>query len=430
MPSITRLLLVTLISLTALTLTAAQEDEVAAPGYTTTAHSQSGNRLVTGQGTFPDVVMSDVPLTSLPVWIVGAFVGDQPVWVVADEDGALFGSYELDGAYTLSPPLAERLAPGMPPLMVSDDFGSFVDTAFPADMAPLTSPARVPGRLVYVDQGGRLTLLDDAENTLLAQHEIGAAADVRVVVNNAGLAAVYGSATDERYVHGIMGDNLEHTTLVIMDMGFGAITATVELPGDQVFEGMSPFWADVDQDGESDLVVTLAAGGEGAWIRAYRADGTVLAEGPSIGLSNRWRHQLAWGAFGADGEYLLAEVLTPHIGGIVGFWRYDADSGTFTRAARREGFTSHVINSPNLDMAVSGDFNGDGQIELVLPDQALITINGLQLNENGEVETVWTLPVDGAVLTNLSAVSLPGGGLALAVGVVGQDGQPRLRVWR
>ena len=61
---------------------------------------------------------------------------------------------------------------------------------------------------------------------------------------------------------------------------------------------------------------------------------------------------------------MLAEVLTPHIGGIVGFYRMDGDP--LNLVAQQDGATSHPVFSRNLDMGLAGDLDSDGQPELVV----------------------------------------------------------------
>ncbi|MFW5690889.1 MAG: hypothetical protein ACOCXZ_00195 [Chloroflexota bacterium] len=414
---------------------AAQEDDdedglAASPAtYTTTAHSLTGNRVVPGSGAFPDVQQNDIELPAIPAWVLGAPVGNEPVWIVVDVNGAVYGTYVgAEGAYVRTDALNDSLPPGMPPIMATDAFGSFIDFNLPENLAAYTHPSRVTERTAYITEAGRLALVDGA-GSVLNLLDVNAASDLRVVINTVGQAAAYVESTDQRYVHGIMGDRLEHAAMVVLDLGTGAVTALVELPGTMVFEGLSPFWADVDGDGSADLVTTVADDGIGAQVRVYTAQGTLLATGPAIGQSNRWRHQLAWASFGPQGENLLAEVLTPHIGGVVGFFAYDG-AGELVRVARAEGFSSHPINSRNLDMAVAGDFDGDGQVELVVPNQQRDEISGLALAPDYTVIERWQLPLDGQLMTNLSAVTLPDGGLALAAGVQGYDGVARLRLWR
>jgi hypothetical protein len=397
--------------------------------FTTPAHRQDGNRVVAGSGTFPNVESHDVPLGSIPMWAIGAPVGEQDaVWIAVDAGGILYGIYRFDAAYSITDPLPTTLPAGMPPVMASDGIGSYIDFQFPVNLAPLTHATRAPERVAYITDSGSLSLLD-ADNRPLVVFDAAAAPDSRVVLNDLGLAAVYIGATDSRYVHDVLGDALESTSLIIFDMGFGQVIGRVTLPDDQVFEGISPFWADVNGDGQFDIVTTVSDATNGSRIRVYQADGTPLAEGPAIGRGGRWRHQIAWAAFGVDGEYLLAEVLTPHEGGIVGFFRFDASTNRLERVARVDGYTSHIPNSRNVDMAVAGDFDGDGQVELVLPTQDLSQIAGLALTADNEIVERWSLPLDGTLMTNLSAVTLADGRLALAAGIRKADGSYILRIW-
>jgi hypothetical protein len=126
--------------------------------------------------------------------------------------------------------------------------------------------------------------------------------------------------------------------------------------------------------------------------------------------------------FGPDGALELADVLTPHIGGVVEFYRLEGEK--LRIVAQAPGFSSHALGSRNLDMAVAGDFDGNGQVELLVPNQALDQLGGVRRTADGGVVT-WTVPVGGRVTTNLAAVTLPHGGLAVGVGR--EDGV--LRLW-
>ena len=92
--------------------------------------------------------------------------------------------------------------------------------------------------------------------------------------------------------------------------------------------------------------------------------------------------------------------------------------------AQVPSYTSHVIRTRNLDMAVAGDFDGDGHIELLLPNQARTELGAIRRSGDG-AEVAWTLPVDGLVSTNLAGVTLADGNLAVGVGR--DDGT--LRLW-
>ncbi|RMG84427.1 MAG: hypothetical protein D6712_11280, partial [Chloroflexi bacterium] len=316
---------------------------------------------------------------------------------------------------------AEEAAPFM---MLSDD----VFTPIINFNNPLSHPVpfgRGTDYWLIVTSDGELVLRGDGEKVLdVFSRQL--APDARVVISENGLIAVYAAATDQRYVHGIMGDDLEPTELWVFRIEDKKLeeVAHVALSGDAVFEGISPFWADIDEDGTPDLVTTVSDSTGGARLRAYlmREDGLHPVDGPAIGRAYRWRHQLAFGPFGPNGEMELIDVLTPHIGGVVEWFRYQ--DGALVRVASLSGYTSHVINTRNLDMAVAGDFNGDGLPEVVLPNQERTALSGIQRTADG-AEVVWTLPLEGRLSSNLAALTLEDGNLMLAAGL--DDG--RIRVW-
>ncbi|RUA20804.1 MAG: hypothetical protein DSY79_09490 [Chloroflexi bacterium] len=225
-----------------------------------------------------------------------------------------------------------------------------------------------------------------------------------------------------RYPRGIAGDQLEATEITLLETrpSLKAVTR-ISIPGQQVVEGISPIWADMNGDGQREIFVTISDGEQGAQVVVHSESGNQLAAGPAVGRGNRWRHQLAVAPFGVNGELELAEVLTPHIGGIAGFYRLEGDS--LNLVAQRPGVTSHTIGSRNLDMGLAGDLDGDGQPELVVFDQSLVELMALRRTEDG-IDGAWQPPVGGKAATNLASVDL-GGGITLGVGR--DDGV--LRIW-
>ena len=175
----------------------------------------------------------------------------------------------------------------------------------PTSCAPMTAlrPGRIRSRLMifevlYINREGELILA--REEGVVVNLPIMAGADARLVTNRLGQIALYANASDQRYVHGIMGDRNEGATLLILEVRESQlrILARVDLPGEDVFEGIAPFWADIDGDGREDLVATVSNGTLGARLRAYLWDGARIREevdGQAIGRGNRWRHQLSAG---------------------------------------------------------------------------------------------------------------------------------------
>ena len=73
---------------------------------------------------------------------------------------------------------------------------------------------------------------------------------------------------------------------------------------------------------------------------------------------------------------------------------------------------------------MAGDFDGNGRIELLLPNQARTSLGAIR-RKPGRAEVAWTIEVGGRVMTNLAAVAFPDDTLALGVGHEGN----RLRLW-
>ena len=122
---------------------------------------------------------------------------------------------------------------------------------------------------------------------------------------------------------------------------------------------------------------------------------------------------MAVAPFGPGGELELAAVLTPHIGGGVEFYRMRANR--LEIVARVPGYSPNVIVSRNLDTAIAGDLDGDGRIELLVPDQAQQVLGAIRRNLAG-AKTVWTIPIGGKLSTNLAGITLAEGGLAVGIG--------------
>jgi hypothetical protein len=387
-----------------LVMTMSANRSLAQNGYT--YHQPSGNRVAEGRGTFPHVEQAESPFSSPQIWLAGVVYDGRPHWVAVDAEGS--ASLLMPGRVVVA---LGDLPPGMPPIVHSSANGLALIQP-PEDAAPLSHPLPVDGGLLYVANNGDVVF---GESRLA----VNAMLDARPVVSAAGLIAVYTDPTNERYIHGIMGDDIEAASISIMDASVGdlQLVSKIELPGTAVFEGLSPIWADVDGDGEDDLITTVSDDGLGAQVVIMKRNGDIIARGPAIGQSHRWRHQIAWAAMGEDGQMGLVEVLTPHIGGEVGFFTLSESGDELERIASVQGYTSHVIGSRNLDMAVVGDFNGDGQMELVLPTQDRTRIVGLQIQGNTFAE-LWSLPLDGPLSSNLAAVTLPDGSLALGAGTV------------
>ena len=159
--------------------------------------------------------------------------------------------------------------------------------------------------------------------------------------------------------------------------------------------------------------MTLSNAAEGAQIVLFSENGQQLAAGPAIGTGFRWRHQLAVAPFGPNQEMELVDVRTPHIGGTVEFYQWHGTS--LEIVATVPGYTSHIIGSRNLDMAVAGDFDGSDRYQLLLPTQSRTALGAIARTTDG-AEVAWQLPLDGQIVSNIAAVSLLDGRIGVGIG--------------
>ena len=388
-------------------------------GYT---HQRpDGNRYVAGSGGLPGISPLQVPLQGSPKWVVGAPMGDASIWVTVLEDGKVHAFSIAKGQVRDQPISPRKLPPGTPPLlMVSNGIPTLLSVSS-SNSSPYTTPVvlQQPGDSAFVQDDGDLVVKIAGLSTVLP---LNALPDARLVTDEEDRLLVLTDAT-EIYPHGVLGDGAEaHSLTLVRTKPSVGVVWTVRLPDGDVVEGIAPIWSDLDGDGVREILVTVSNSDMGARLVVFNDAGDTVAFGPTVGRGSRWRHQLAAAPFGPSGEIEIADVLTPHIGGIVEFYRLDNDS--LRVVAKVPGFRSHKIGSRNLDMAVAGDFDGDGRVELLVPSQGLDEIGGIRRTEAG-AEVAWTLTIHGKVSTNLAAVTTESGELMLGVGR--EDGT--LLVW-
>lgn len=406
-------------------------------------HTQaSGNRYIEGSSTFPNVQVLDVALDFPAQTVIAATgvdsadvlfyatginsAGDIGLQEVVLRDGILEKLDDMTNQMSESSVFAMQVEGGnYEPIWSGGREFNFFGASSLSHLVPVAERAYLAvgdnGDLIYftLSETGEVT-----ENRL----SLNLQPDARIVKSNiSDLYAVYANATNQRYVHGIMGDSVEGYQLIIFSIVDDALNIVAEtaLTGDAVYEGLSSLWADLDSDGIDEIITTVSDSRVGSRLRAYKLteDNQLIAfDGEAIGQPGRWQHQLAVAPFGTNGETELVEVRTPHIGGIVRF--YQLRDERLEIIASLQGYTSHVIGSRNLDLAVAGDFNGDGLPEIVLPSQNRQRIAGIQRTEDNAT-VVWALPLDATLTSNLHAFTLPDGRL----GLVAATDSARLRVW-
>jgi hypothetical protein len=363
-----------------------------------------GNRRFASRARLPETDPVDVALGGAVEWVVGVPHDDGVLLGVVTAAGTRAVSVGGDGVTAVDVDLGTATGP---PLLVGGDEPRFSPTLG----STTTHPVPMPEGWASVTAGG-VVRLPGGENV-----DVGAVPDARLVAA-AGRLYVLADRTTA-YAHGVLGDEIEAGAVAVVDPS-GGVEATLEPPSG-VIEAIAPIVADVDGDGDREVLVTASDAERGARLVALSADdATQSAEGPAVGAGFRWRHQLAVAPFGPGGETEVAAVKTPHIGGTAEFYR--ATGGRLELVASRRGYSTHTIGSRNLDTAVATDLDGDGRVELLVPDDPQRALAGLR--RTGEsVAEAWRVSLDGRLTSNVCAVDGPAG-VVVAAGV-----GRRLRVW-
>ena len=397
----------------------------AAYGYT--YGRASGNRVVNGTGDLPNSVPVDVQLDGVPIWVVGVPLREGTAWVVTLADGRVQALRLNDAGDAVSVQISpDQLPPGQPPLVrVRDDALELVtsenlqasDTTHPMPLSLETESG-----LLGVEQDGS-AFLERGDGS----EELGIAAlpDARFVRGANGTLAAFSSPT-ERYDHAVLGDGLEADNMTLLRAGDEQnLEAGFVAPASGgVFEGIAPLWFEMPGI-EGELLAVMESTVESATrLSVYGLDGSLLAAGPYIGEPYKWRHLLAVGPFGPNGEIELVDTLTPHIGGTIEFYQPNFESGSLNIVATQTGYTSHRIYTRNLDTARAGDLDGDGRWELLVPNDAYTELGAMRHEATGAT-VAWTLPADGTIVTNLASATNSEGRAQIAVGR--EDGV--LRIW-
>ncbi len=290
-------------------------------------------------GRVPDVDPVDVLLAGVPVCVVGLSIADGPAWAVALEIGTVeVVTIGPDGSATIAP--LGVLPPGTPPA-VWVEHGSVALVPRPGDASPLSHPSiAADGSVLAVQTDGTVAIDSGGERVRVA---VGALPDARIVLGDGRALVLFGPTED--YRHGVLGDVVEASFISVIDVGTGSMIAIIDVPDGLVVEGLAPIWTDLDGDGRREAIVTLSNAVQGAQLAVFGGPGAPAALGPAIGRGSRRRHQIAVAPFGSSGEVEVVAVRTPHIGGIVEFYRPAGDR--LDIVASVDGFTSHVIGSRN-----------------------------------------------------------------------------------
>lgn len=380
-----------------------------------TYQQPDGSRQVDGQGSIEEAKALRVPLGGEAEWLVAVPAREGSLWTAVLGDGRVVNVLVREGSAEVLDLGWGPLPPATPPLVLVYDRQARLVGPPSAEASVLSHPVLLDpasDRLVFIDNSGDLVLMENGAE--LDRLEARALPDARLLVDER-FRVLFLSDPADRYDHGVLGDSLEATSIMLVetDPALKVITR-IEIPAPAVVEGIAPLWIDLDGDGGREILVTLSDYDQGARLALFDENGEKLAEGPPAGQAYRWRHQLAALPLNAGPEMAVFDVLRPHLDALLEVYTWRGEYLTVMESI--PGYPSHSIGSRNLDQALAGDFDGDGVVELVVPGRDRDTLAGIYY-ESGALGQAWSIPLGGELRSNLAGVTLPDGSLLLGAGV-------------
>jgi len=255
-----------------------------------------------------------------------------------------------------------------------------------------------------IDANGDLYIKVGDQPSIL---EINALPDSQIIQDERQRLLILSDPSDQ-YQHGVLGDDLEATSVTFVQLSDQPVVISkFSVAQDWVIESIRPIWSDWDGDGEREIVLTLSNSSNGAKLVLYDENGINLAESLPIGKGFRWRHALAISAFGEEGQRLLVDVQTPHIGGIVSFYRWDKEKELLITEATRSSYSTHDIGSRAMKMYTLMRDEESKQVLLIVPNQSKKELVALRF-ESGVIHEEWRIPLEGRLSGNLELIDYNG----------------------
>ena len=142
----------------------------------------------------------------------------------------------------------------------------------------------------------------------------------------------------DRYDHAVLGDAMEWGGLDLTTASGQVLRVT--LPESRVFEDVTTRLADLDGDGDREVIVVETDIARGAMLAVYDASGRVAATAP-FGETHRWLAPAGIADLDGDGRIEIAYVDRPHLARELVVMRLEG--AELIELARLAGLTNHRI---------------------------------------------------------------------------------------
>jgi hypothetical protein len=242
----------------------------------------------------------------------------------------------------------------------------------------------LPAGVIAVAANGDLLRLESSGESwkIVERAKLNALHDARLSLvdlegtGNGEVAALVNPSSD-RYQHGVLGDAIEATSIVILERHSLEVIHRYDLPAPYVFEDITARPVKIGARDQLALVRSSQNGGAALALLGLNAGKLELNAGPDFGQSNRWLNPLV--GFGE-----VYGIHTPHIGGILN--RYTPAKGSLSASRQLKGLSSHSINSRNLESAL---VIAPGQ--LIVPNQSHNALQHISCSGRCEIKSGYEL---------------------------------------
>ena len=170
-----------------------------------------------------------------------------------------------------------------------------------------------------------------------------------------GIRTAWYDGATTRYAHGVLGDAIEAGELYVKTAN--GKTVSLILDAQHVFEDIAPRLADMDGDGQDEVITIRSHQNKGGQIAVYGITASqpnqlsLVASTPYIGQSYRWLAPVGIADFNNDGAMDIAYIDRPHLAKILRVWSY-APTG-LKQIAQKQGLTNHRIGDDFISGGVS-----------------------------------------------------------------------------